>query len=593
MNRTINSVFQRSVIDNRDRVAFIICRAGCREDITYERLAEMVRGLAMGLRALGIKKGETVALISGNRPEWAVADLGIVHAGAVTVALFPTLPAGQVRYALEDSGASVVIVSDECQLKKVEPWAEAAPSRKVIIMDDITGGRPGLIAFDEVIEKGLKGSQAEFDTLWHGVSPSDLAGIIYTSGTTGRPMGVMLSHRNFVFSIDTAVDAVPFGPGHSIVSLLPLNHVLARLSDHYLPLSVGASIAYARSAREIRPLVRAVRPEFMTLVPRVLEMFRDGILSNVEKAPPMQKLAFKKFFAAAEERCILTEDGCETPPGMDELCRQGDALVFAGIRRELGLDRLKFFISGGASLNTSTARFFNVLGLEVLEGYGLTESTAHVAVNRPGRVRCGTVGLPVRGVEVRLAEGGEILVRGGGVMEGYWNNPAETARAVDAGGWMHTGDMGEVDSAGCLRIRGRLKEIIVLSTGKNIAPLPIEERLKESPYISQLILTGDNRSLITALIVPDFEALRGWLKEQYGREAASDEALAAEPLVKGLIREEIKKLSTGLADFERVKRFTLLNKAFTVEGGELTPTMKVRRKAVFEKYGKVIESLYR
>jgi long-chain acyl-CoA synthetase len=322
-------------------------------------------------------------------------------------------------------------------------------------------------------------------------------------------------------------------------------------------------------------------------------MFRDGILKGVEKGTSGQQTAFHKFFDIATERSYLIEGGGEVTVQMEAACKKGDELVFSKIREELGLDRLRFFVSGGAPLSTSTARFFTILGLEVVEGYGLTETTALVTVNRPGFVRHGTVGPLVKGMEMRLSEAGEILVRGGGVMKGYWNNVAETARSIAPEGWFGTGDVGEVDAEGYLRIKGRLKEIIVLSTGKNVAPLPIEECLKESPYISQLILTGDNRSLITALIVPDFESVRDWLKEKHGSEAGSYEAAAENPLVKGLIREEIKKFSDGLADFERVKRFALLKKSFAVEDGELTPTMKVRRKFVCEKYAEVIESLYR
>jgi len=595
MTKTINSVFHDSLKDNKSRTAFIISPADGHEDITYESLGAMVRGLALGLRELGVKKGETVGLICENRPEWAVADLGILHAGAVTVALFPILPAEQIQYALEDSGAVLVIVFDEAQLKKVSAWAGGQEGRRVIIMDGPAEGRPGLLSFDEVISRGQEGPLDGFDRLWQDVSPADTAGIIYTSGTTGRPMGVVLSHRNVVASLTAAEDAVAFGAGDSIVSFLPLNHVLARLADHYLPLSVGASIAYARSAREIRPVVKAVRPQFLTLVPRVLEMFREGILSAVEKAPSWKRSAFEKFFDLGLERLSLEEEGGKADPAKKFLWAQGDKLVFSKIRRELGLERLKFFISGGAPLSTETAMFFRVLGLEVIEGYGLTETMALVAVNRPGQARPGTVGPPVKGVELRLTENNEILVRGGLVMEGYWNNPSATARALDAHGWLSTGDIGCVDEAGHLRIGGRLKEIIVLSTGKNVTPLPIEERLRESPYVSQLIITGDNRSAVTALIVPEFGAVRGRLNtEDEGAGAEpSDEEVAANPEVKRLIRSEIKRLSDGLADFERVKRFALLKRAFTVEDGELTPTLKIRRRAVFEKYSDVIESLYR
>jgi len=599
MMRTINSLFQESAEKNKSRHAFMVKDGKGYRGITYDVLAGMVRGFAMGLREIGIKRGEAVGLISENRYEWAVADLGLLHAGCVGVALFSTLPAGQVRYALEDSEAVAVIVSNEAQLEKIYPWAREKPGRKVIIMDGCSREEPDILSFDEVISMGLDDSSSDFKKIWQAAAPADMASIIYTSGTTGRPLGVVLSHRNIVAGIDAAVDAVAFAPGHVIVSFLPLNHVLARLADHYLPLSVGATIAYAGSLREIRPALLAIRPHYLILVPRVLDMFRDGILNNFDKAPDAQKAAFEKFLTAGMENLKLEESGEKAGAEAELLLQEGKKLVFSKIRESLGLDRLKFFVSGGAPLSTETAKFFRAMGLEVVEGYGLTETMALVTVNRPGFVKGGTVGPPVRGVEVRLSGEGEIEARGRGVMEGYWKRPAETARALDAEGWLKTGDMGDIDGDGYLTIRGRLKEIIVLSTGKNVAPQPIEERILKSPYVSQLIVTGDNRSAVTALIVVDFERVRGWLCKKNNNldfsqaTELSEREVAENSDVKSLIHGEIKRLSDGLAEFERVKRFALLTRPFSVEDGELTPTMKMRRKVIFEKYSDVINSLYR
>jgi len=333
-------------------------------------------------------------------------------------------------------------------------------------------------------------------------------------------------------------------------------------------------------------------------------MFRDGVLGAMEKAPAEVSAAFRKFFEAGMERLGIIESGGEVGPALEAICRKGDELVFSRVRADMGVDRLKFFVSGGAPLSGETARFFRVLGIEVVEGYGLTETAALVSVNRPGNVRYGTVGLTVKGVEVRLGDGGEILVRGGVVMDGYWNRPEETARAIDREGWLRTGDMGEVDGDGFIRIKGRIKEIIVLSTGKNVSPFLVEERLRDSPYISQVVIAGDGRSMLSALIVPDFAQVRGWLGARAGKETArgsddvaagsdlSDEELAAAPAIKTLIRDEIVRLSRGLADFEQVRKFALLGRPLTLEEGELTPTMKIRRGVVLEKYAGLLEGMY-
>ncbi len=595
MSETINSLFQETIRAHRGRTALMSKAAdgGGYESITYERLGEMVRGLALGLRGLGVKKGDTVALISENRPEWVISDLAILHAGGISVALFPTLPAEQVLYSLRDSGSKAVILSNKKQLKKVEQWLGGGRGKAVIMMDGKADENSNVLSFSDVLRRGAGREGVDFSALWQSVSQADTAGIIYTSGTTGDPMGVVLTHGNFVASINAGLEAVNFKAGEKMVSFLPLNHVFARLVDHYLPLSAGASVAYAASSRDIRGVVKDMRPQYMTLVPRVLEMYRDGVMAAVSKTSPWKKWLFQMFFSAGLECCRAGDSKTRAAFIKKILWKAGDKKIFNNIRKSLGLDRLRFFISGGAPLGEDTERFFRVLGIEVLEGYGLTESAALVSVNRPGCAVSGTVGPPVKGVELDFTEEGEVLVRGANIMRGYWNRAAETARAIDSKGWLHTGDEGEVDGAGCLKIKGRLKDIIVLTTGKNVAPLPIEERLRTSPYISQILVAGDNRNSVTALIVPDFAFLRGRIKVRQGGAEPTDKEVAEDTEVKALIRGELKRLSGGLADFEQVKRFALLTRAFTVEGGELTPTLKIRRKVVFEKYGEALGSLYR
>jgi long-chain acyl-CoA synthetase len=591
---TLNWMFQMSVEKFGDSPALSSKVAGEYRAITYREMASKVRALASGLVASGIEKGDRIALISENRPEWAIADIGIMHIGAINVAIFPTLPAPQVKYIIGDSGSKIIIVSDKKQLRKALEVKESLPDLHIVTMDCPADAANDVTTFDDVMKCGEASplSDLDYEERWKSVQPDDWASIIYTSGTTGDPKGAILSHYNFASNVEAAQEVLTFHHGDVLLSFVPLNHAMGRLVDHYLPLSCGSMIAYVENLRRLRQNIG--EPHYMLLVPRVLEMFQEGLMGTIGKEPPRKRKFFDWALSVGKRSCEEIQEKQHVSPLLAFQCWLANKLVFSKIRERLGLQRLKLFFSGGAPLSKTTAEFFSAMRLTILEGYGLTETSPLVAVNRLNHVRFGTVGLPVKGIEVMLDEDGEILVRGPNVMQGYFKKPEESAETIDSEGWFHTGDIGEFDGDGFLKITDRKKNLLVLANGKKVAPQPIENRLLESYYISQIILLGDNRSTVTALIVPNFKSLTDWTKERDIRVNSDDTGeLTRHPEVHRLIQDEIQRLSQDLASFEKVHRFSLIDHEFTVETGELTPTLKVRRRVVMEKYKDLIEAMYR
>ena len=563
------------------------------EPITYREMGVQVRRLVTALLSFGIKKGDRVALLSENRPEWAIADFAILHIGAVNVGIFPTLPAGQVEYIVSDSGAGCLIVSDQEQLAKALSIRKRVPALRIISMNGVEPASEGVIFLGDLMAEAESAplSDQAYEALWRSVGPQDWAAIIYTSGTTAEPRGAILSHWNFVSNYTSAREVLTFLPGDILLSLMPLNHVYGRIVDQYLAMSTGATVAYVESLRRLRQNMAEVRPHYMVLVPRVLEMFQEGLLTAVGKESSFKQKLFNWALSKGKELAARTQTGKRSSPFLLFQAWLGDRLVFRPIRARLGLDRLKLFFSGGAPLSKTTGEFFSAMGLPVMEGYGLSETSPLVAVNPQAKLKPGTVGLPIGGIEVRIADDDEILVRGPNVMQGYYNRPEETKEAIDAAGWLHTGDIGEFDADGYLTITDRKKNLIVLANGKNVAPQHLENRLLESPFISQVVIVGDQQNTIGALIVPAFERVREWAEEQ-GISTVAGETLPRAPEVQRLIREEVQRLSGDFAEYEKVRRFALLERELTVEDGELTPTLKIKRRVIVEKYKDLIDSLY-
>ena len=558
---------------------------------TYADLAGKIKLFSLGLRSLGVERGERLAVLSENRPEWAIADLAALAAGAVTVPIYPTLPPSQVLHILKDSGATAVVVSDSKQLAKVEAARESCPNLKVFVVMDESTAKGDVLSFDAVLKEGETAGAALEETYEQrrdSVKPTDLMSLVYTSGTTGNPKGAMLTHGNFAAAIDGIQKALPsVVPGEeTFLSFLPLCHVFERVV-YSLSLSIGSHTYYNDSIFKLVDNLAEVRPTVLQCVPRVFESIHDKVVEGIAKQSETEQAAIKWALEVGDAVATKRNAGENVSIVLKGMEAMANKTVLSKMRERFG-GRIKFCVSGGAPLNPTTAHFFNSIGIPVLEGWGLTETTAASTINPLGRAKVGTVGTARFGAEVKTAEDGELLVKGATVMQGYWNNPEATAEVIDADGWFHTGDIGEIDSEGYVKITDRKKDILVLGNGKKVAPQPIETNIKRNPYIAEVVLVADQTGNVSALVVPHYDKLKAWAKEQ-GKEDVTTTALATDPAAKKFIKSQIEKSSGELAEFEKVKRVALLEKPLSVEDGELTPTLKVRRRVVTEKYGKLLE----
>ncbi|HEY2830428.1 MAG TPA: long-chain fatty acid--CoA ligase [Thermoanaerobaculia bacterium] len=562
-------------------------------DISLAEFRDTIRWFSMGLRTLGVKPGDRVAILSENRPEWAMGDFGILCAAAITVPVYPTLLGWQIEYILNDSGSVACIASSEEQLHKLLDIRSHCPHlHNIIVADAAADMPPGVMTFEQVVAEGRKSEQergrARFDELRTSRKPSDLATIVYTSGTTGNPKGAMLTHGNIASNVVSTTQVLPLQGGWVAMSILPLSHILERTAD-YSYFYRGAVIAYAESVVKVGENLQEVKPDVFAAVPRLFEKMRARILDTVAAGSSGKQKIFAWALKIAEERLPYRIENKAMPAGLKIRSAIADKLVFRKILGRLG-GRVKFVLSGGAPLSPELAAFFIGAGLEILEGYGLTETSPVITVNSPRKRRIGSVGQLIPGVEVKIAEDGEILSRGPHIMQGYWNNPEATSQSIDAQGWFHTGDIGLIED-GFLRITDRKKDIIINAYGKNIAPQPLEALLKSSPYIGTPVLIGDRRKFLVALIVPNFEKLERDAAAK-GVHADSHEALVADERVKSIFQAEIDRFNQSLDRQEKIRRFTLLPRDFTIEEDEITPSLKVKRKVVDKKYKDIIDSMY-
>jgi long-chain acyl-CoA synthetase len=590
---TINAMLQDTLNQYGSKAALSSKIDEAYQDISYTELGARVKHFCLGLISLGIQKGERVALLSENRPEWAIGDLAILATGGITVPMFPTLTPVQVEYIVRDSEAKIICVSNQRQLQKVNAFKGNVPNlERVVCFDSVAETTDEILTFAQVCDLGKKVENGDkiYQKSRDAVGPDDLATIIYTSGTTGNPKGAMLTHNNFMSNARACVEILGITHADVFLSFLPLAHVFERMAGQYLPLCCGATVAYAESPFTVSKNMKEVRPTVMAGVPRLYEMMHERIIRSVQEGSPLNQKIFHWSIGVGEKvsRAVQQKKKPSLLAGIQ--FSLANKLVFKKLQRATG-GRLRFFVSGGAPLPKSIAEFFHAAGILILEGYGLTETSPVISVNHPERWKFGTVGPPIPGVEVKIASDGEILSRGPHIMQGYFNKPEETAEAIDAEGWFHTGDIGVIDADGFLKITDRKKNIIVLSNGKNVAPQPIESKLTESPYISQVLLIGDKRKSITALIVPSFEPIREYAREK-GIEAPDIATLIETKPIYQLLRSEINRLSVDFADFERVKMFTLLEREFSQEADEMTPTLKLKRRVILEKYKDKIEKMY-
>jgi long-chain acyl-CoA synthetase len=535
-----------------------------------------------------------VAIVAENRPEWIVADMAIVSLGAVNVPVYPTLTPKQLEFIFNDATVKAAIVSNSFQLAKVLSIKSKVKSlRRIITMAEQGAlGKEGVLKFAKILELGKEFERinpAFFRESMMKVKPEDLLTIIYTSGTTGNPKGVMLTHKNLVSNIHAAAEVIPFGKEDVLLSFLPLCHSFERMAGYYTAFSCGALVAYAESIETVRDNLLEVHPTIVTTVPRLFERIHGRILKMVDSSPAPRR---KIFYWALEvgRKYVEAKRHGSIPIALAVQHAVAEKLVFAKLQQRTG-GKIRFFVSGGAALPRALGEFFEAIGIIIIEGYGLTETSPVLTVNRLDDYKFGTVGKPIPGVEIKIADDGEILAKGPNIMAGYYNNTKATKEVIDKQGWFHTGDVGMFDAEGHLVITDRKKHLFVSSGGKNIAPQPIENLLLTSKYIDQVVLIGDGRKFCTALVVPEYENLKEFAKSA-ALNGLNEEELLRAAQIRMLYHDEIERLQKDLAHFERVRRFELLPEALTVENGEITPTMKVKRKVVEQKFSDLIERMY-
>ena len=548
-----------------------------------------VRQLAKALRDLGVGRGDRIALMAENGPHWPAVDFATLAIGAALVPIYPTLLPEQAAYIVRDSGSKVVFVHGRERLEGLLAIkAEMPAAERFVLIGGSGGGDATDLEF--LVAAGAGADPAQFEAEARLARPDDLATLIYTSGTTGNPKGVMLTHGNITSNVVSGLEALDISADWTALSFLPLAHSFERTVD-YIYFYRGCTIAYAESVQTVAQNLGEVRPQVFVSVPRVYEKVLGRVQENVAKSSSTKQKIFRWACDVGRE-ALPWRLRHESPSGLLGIkLALADHLVFGKIRERLG-GRFVMAVSGGAPLGRDVAEFFWAAGVPIYEGYGLTETSPVLTVNQRGGTKLGTVGRAIDGITLRIASDGEILAQGPNIMKGYFNNPQATAEVVDAEGWFHTGDIGEIDGEGYLRITDRKKELIVNAYGKNIAPAPIENDLKASRWIGQAVVIGDKRQFLAALIVPDFETLKAWA-EREGLAATDPHALVQDPKVRAMIKADVDHVNTHLARYEQIRAWELLPNEFTLETGELTPTQKVKRRVILQKYGETIERLYR
>ncbi len=587
---SIYSVFVESVAKNKQRVALRYKKGERFNNITYEELNNAINAVSSWLSSNGIRKGEPIAILSYNRPEWVIANLATLKIGGIVVPMYHMpehlLPASQTQYIINDAGIKLIFVENKQLCEYIQQILDNCPTLKSIVVFDTSNMEKGNY---HNFEQLLKTPQEPIEL--PEVSKEDIATIVYTSGTTGEAKGVMLSHNNILSNAFTAAKRFHFTPADAVLSYLPLAHMFERTCNYYTVLFVGGTIGYAENLSTAAQDAEEIRPTIALATPRVIEKVYEKARQKVEGRSRLMRSLVYSAIKSLNELANLRYRKQDVPLFLKMKCSILDWLGASKFRK-IGGGRIRAIVVGGAPLNRQLAKIVYVLGFNIVEGYGLTETSPCVACCTAEDNSLGTVGKPFDDVEVKIADNGEILVRGPNVMKGYYNKPEETAKVIDDDGWFHTGDEGKFDEQGNLMITGRIKEILVTSGGKKIAPAPIEAKLSSSKYIEQVVLCGDQQKYISALIVPSRETIENYAKERKIEYETYEELLEKKEIVQ-IISEVIAEVNSSLASYEQIKAFKLIPKSFTVDSGLLTPTLKIRRKKIAEKYNKEIESMCR
>jgi long-subunit acyl-CoA synthetase (AMP-forming) len=555
--------------------------------LTWADVQRRANALAGGLASLGVKHGDTVALLLGNRPEFHLADVAAMLLGAVPFSVYQTASPEQIEYVVGDAGARVAVIERAFFERFMKARQNLPTLEHVVVIDG--EGEQGTLRLAE-----LEGADPGFDPEpgARRIGKDDLLTLIYTSGTTGPPKGVQLSHRNLLAACRAADSLIRFPEGGRVISWLPSAHIAERMAHHYLPILFGATITTCDNPREIISMLPRVKPNFFFAVPRIWEKVKAGLEARIASLPDAQRIPAQQAIAAGIEKVRLEQQGRPVPPELAQTVARAEAELFSKLRVLLGLDQVLGLNVGAAPTPPEVLEFFHAIGLEVGEVWGMSETCGVGTTNPPGRARIGTVGPPVPGVEIRLAEDGEVLIRGECVMAGYRNLPDKTAETIDAEGWLHTGDVGAFDAQGYLRIIDRKKELIINAAGKNMSPSNIESTLKAaSPLIGQVCVIGDARAYNTALVVLDSDYAPAWAESRGLGRRGLDE-LSHDPAVRAEVQAGVDRANERLSRVEQVKRFTILPSEWLPGGDELTPTMKLKRKPIAEKYRTLIEEMY-
>jgi long-chain acyl-CoA synthetase len=615
VRRSAVDLFNERVRLSGPKTALRWREGGVWREATFSDWDRAAREIAAGLRALGVGRGDRVCLLANTRPEWVYTDVGILMAGAVTVPIYQSNLPHECEYIVNDAGAKVVFAEDPVQVEKLVAQRDKlgrvtqvvyfdgvsrlpkpdAKGRVEVTLESVVpeAARGWLLSLTALRERGRAWlaeaeRKAELERSWADIDPESPFTIVYTSGTTGPPKGVVLLHRNLTWECDAIRAVLPLDENDEALAFLPLAHIFARLLEWYSILK-GCRTAFAESVAKVRDNLAEVRPTFMCAVPRVLEKMYLAILGNRSSSPPTKQKIFDWAFAVGREHSHRAQRREHQPLALQLKYALANRLVFHKIQALLG-GRMRFIISGGAPLSKEIAEFFHAAGVLILEGWGLTETLAGTAVNRLDKYAFGTVGAPIPGIEIKIADDGEILVRGGSVMKEYYNRPEATREVIDSEGWFHTGDIGQMVD-GLLQITDRKKDIIVNAGGKNIAPQNLENALKATPYISQVMVYGDKKPYLVALITLNEENVTAWAREHNVPFSSLAELAKAEP-VRRLVARAVDELNACQPSYSSIKKFVILPSDFSQESGELTPTLKVKRKFTYEKYKDLIEGLY-
>ncbi len=595
--QTIPEIFKARAVHYGSKacVAYKDQKEGRYRDISWADMDAKVSALARYLLSRGVKKGDRVAVFSANRPEWWMADLAILSVGAVNVPVYATNSAEEARYILDHSGSRLCFAGDSEQAQKVLSVMKALPElEELVIFDDPEGKDGRLRSFREVLAEGDAWEDSgALEARRKAVTLGDMATIIYTSGTTGDPKGVMLSHGNFSSNLHQQYSEMKeyLHDRQVMLSILPLSHAFERTCGYYLPMAVGAKVAFSEDTAKLMQNFLEVKPTVILSVPRVFEKIHSAIASKVHEAPGLKKAIFRAAMKTAGKNLPYV---CGNRPRRGLFARRYklfDGMVYSKLKTALGMDNIDIAVSGGGPLSVSDAEFFLGMDIRVLEGYGLTETTPALTINRPWRIKPGSVGAAYPLTDIVLSDEGEVLVRGPQVMMGYYKNQKATDEVFTKDGFFKTGDLGRVDDDGYLFITGRIKDIIITAGGKNISPQNIENSLKGSRFIEQVAIIGDKRKYLAALVIPCFEELRKWASRS-GVDFRDDADLVRNERVIALFRKEIDEQTRQFSRVEQVRTFRLIDAEWTQATGELTPTLKVKRRVIEEKYAGEIESLY-